>query len=246
MTKQLLTLALLAGFGQGLLCSPLLADEQADKEQEKTIEETLEKIVFIPHDVGAPGVTDAGGVRSISALPNLDVLAPRSLSRSLSPAPVLFWYVSKKTGTSVRFTLTGDDPKAAEPLLDVDLGIYPKAGIYPIPLESFGVTLEADQRYSWSVGLMPAPGDVVGRPIAETWFEHSPSSDIDTFIATMSPLDQITYLARQGYWYDAIDIVSDRIQNDDRSEPWHEIRAHLLDQVGLQQAAAFDRQQSPQ
>ncbi|MGH1480108.1 MAG: DUF928 domain-containing protein [Geminicoccales bacterium] len=244
MTRQgFWIVALLAGIGHALLSASSMADEKPNDEPEKkTIEETLETIVFIPHDVGAPGVTDAGGVRSITALPNLEPLAPSRLSRSLSPAPMLYWYLSKGTEMPVRFTLLAEDPAITDPILDVELGIYPNAGIYAVPLEGYGIMLEDDQRYSWSVALLSADGDI-SSTMAQTWFEHNASADTTQFISTLAPVDQIAYLARNGYWYDAIDTLSQRLKTDDRSAPWREIRAHLLDQVGLKKPANFDRQQ---
>lgn len=243
MTQRFWIAALLAGFGQAVLSLPSMADEQPKEETDKAaIEKALEKIVFIPHDVGAPEVTDAGGVRSISTLPNLVLLAPTTLSLSLSDAPMLYWYLPKNTDAPVRFTLLHEDPSITDPILDIDLGLYPSAGIYAVPLENYGIVLEDNQRYAWSVALSPADGNVRST-VAQSWFEHSPSANIVDFMGTMSPLDQITYLASKGYWYDAIETVSARIQADDRSASWYEIRAHLLDQVGLKQAAAFDRGQ---
>lgn len=242
MTKQgFWIVVLIAGLGQAFLCTALVADEKPKEQSEKAISKTLEKIVFIPHDVGAPDVTDAGGVRGISALPKLLVLAPENASRSHSASPKLYWYMSKGTEIPVRFTLIADDPNVIDPILDIDLGIYSEAGIYAVPLASYGISLKDDHRYSWSVALSSANGALAGGPIAQTWLEHNQSSEVDAILATRSPLDQVTHLAGKGYWYDAVDIVSQQIDAGDRSSPWHEIRAHLFDQVGLKQAAAFDR-----
>jgi len=54
-------------------------------------------------------------------------------------------------------------------------------------------------------------------------------------------LARVEALAAAGYWYDAIDVLARQMAANDPSQPWHELRAHLLDQVGLQQVAAFDR-----
>ena len=238
--------ALLTGFAQGVLCLPLMADEVKKQESEQKIIESLEKIVFVPHDVGAPEVTDAGGVRGISTAPKLLGLAPERLARSLSPSPTIYWYVSKGTETPVRFTLFAEGSDAANPLLDIDLGAHAEPGIYAVPLADYGVQLEGMRRYSWSLDLVSAEGGSSGEPVVQTWLEHSPSADIVAFLETNPPFEQTALLAGEGYWYDALDVVSEQIEAGDQSVPWREVRAHLLDQVGLKQVAIFDRQQTAQ
>ena len=97
--------ALVAGLGQAVFSLPAMAEEKQKSETEQKIEESLEKVIFVPHDVGAPKVTEAGGVRGIGSAAKLQVLAPERLTLSLSPSPTLYWYVSKPTESPVRFTL---------------------------------------------------------------------------------------------------------------------------------------------
>jgi len=236
--------ALTAVLSQAAIGLPAMAEEKPKAETEKKIEESLEKVVFVPHDVGAPKVTDAGGVRGIGSAPKLLVLAPERLSLSLSPSPTLYWYVSKATETPVRFTLLSDDPNIVDPILEVDLGARSGPGIYSIPLAQYGVRLASKRRYSWSVAVSSKDGSFSEEPVAQTWLEHSPSATLDPFLATSSPFDQTVEFANNGYWYDAINMVSRQIETGDQSVPWREIRAHLLDQAALKLAAKFDRDQT--
>lgn len=240
-----ITAALMAGLGQAALSLPAIAEEKSKTETEKKIEESLEKVVFVPHDVGAPKVTDAGGVRGIGSAPKLLVLAPERLSLSLSPSPTLYWYVSKDTETPVRFTLLSDDPNIVDPILEVDLGTRTGPAIYSIPLAQYGVRLASKRQYSWSVAVSTQDGAYSEEPVAQTWLEHSPSAELDPFLATSSPFDQTVEFANNGYWYDAINMVSRQIEAGDPSMPWREIRARLLDQAELKLAAKFDRDKTP-
>lgn len=247
MTKQSFWMtALIAGLGQVLFCLPSAADEKPKTEAEQKIAKSLEKIVFKPHDVGAPEVTDAGGVRGISAPPKLSVLAPERLSLSLSPSPTLYWYASKGSATPVRFTLLSDDPNVVDPVLEVDLGAHAGPGIYAVPLAHYGVRLDGQSLYSWSVSVASTDDALSAKPVSQTWLEHSPSADIASSLLFSSPFEQVVKLAGEGYWYDAINVVSQQIEAGDRSVPWREIRARLLDQIGLQQIAVFDRQSAGQ
>ena len=236
--------ALVVGLGQAVLSMPSIAQDQSNSETEKKIEESLEKVLFIHHDVGAPKVTESGGVRGIGSAPKVQVLAPERLSLSLSPSPTLYWYVSKDTESPVRFTLLSDDPNIVDPLLEVDLGVRSGPGIYSIPLAQYGIRLASKRQYSWSVTLSPEDGSGSEKPVAQTWLEHSPSAELDPFLATSSPFNQTVEFAGKGYWYDAINMVSRQIEAGDQSQPWRQIRAQLLDQVDLKLAAKFDREQS--
>ncbi|MGI9450758.1 MAG: DUF928 domain-containing protein [Geminicoccaceae bacterium] len=236
--------ALVAGLGQAALSLPAVADEQPKSESEQKIAESLEKIVFVPHDVGAPKVTEAGGVRGIGSAAKLQVLAPERLTLSLSPSPTLYWYVSKPTEAPVHFTLLSDDPNIAEPILDVDLGARSGPAIYSIPLAQYGVRLASKRQYSWSVTVSSEDGTLPEEPVSQTWLEHTPSAELDPFLATSSPFDQTVEFAANGYWYDAINMASRQIEAGDQSMPWREIRARLLDDAKLELAAKFDRQQS--
>jgi alkyl sulfatase BDS1-like metallo-beta-lactamase superfamily hydrolase len=60
-------------------------------------------------------------------------------------------------------------------------------------------------------------------------------------LADASPLARMGALAAAGYWYDALDLLGRQIAADDPSQRWRELRADLLDQVGLQQVAAYDQ-----
>lgn len=240
--------ALIVGLGQAVLCLPAAADEEQKPEQisEQEIKERLEKVVFVPHDVGAPEVTDTGGVRSILKAPKPLALAPEHLSRSLSRSPTLYWYLSKATSTPIRFTLIKDDSEFAGPILELNLGTFSSSGIYALALSDYDIRLDENQRYFWSVTASP-PGQNYGLiPASRTWIEHSPSADIQSLIASTSPFDQTVQLARTGYWFDAIDVVSRQIDTGEQTSAWHQIRARLLDQVGLEKVALFDRLQAGQ
>ncbi len=241
--ERFLTTLLIAGLAQAIVSPALMADEAAEQTSEQAIKEKLEKVVFVSHDVGAPKVTETGGVRGILTAPKLFVLAPDHAARSLSPSPTLYYYVSKATEAPVQFMLLADEPRAATPILTVELDAPAEPGIYAVALADHDVSLEAGHRYAWSVA-MPSAGDPSsGRPIAQTLLEHLPPPDLNAFSPSGAPFDQTVALAGQGYWYDALEIVSRQIEAGERSLPWRDVRARLLDQVGLRQIALYDRLQ---
>lgn len=207
---------------------------------ERKIAETLEKIVFVPHDLGAPEVTDAGGVRAVSVLPKVELLAPERMARTLSPAPTLYWHISKAAIGPVRFTLLKDDPSAIDPLLEIEVDGVDQEGIYGVDLDDHGLTLESGERYVWSVALSSDADSYSADLVAQTVLEHAAAPDLVQTLDGTALEDRAVSLAAEGYWYDAVDTLSDAIEAE-LASPWQVARASLLDQAGLLQAARFDR-----
>ncbi len=209
---------------------------------EDEIAESLKKLIFVPHDSGAPDVTDAGGVRSVTILPKIELLAPERMARTLSPTPTLYWHISKPAPGPVRFTLLADDVTTAKPLLDVQIDGIDQEGIYGVSLEDHDLTLEDGRRYVWSIALS-SEGDSNGSDlVTESVMEHKSATALANALETARPEDRALRLAAEGYWYDAIDTLSDQMPSN---QPlWQAARAQLLDQEGLRQAARFDRQQA--
>lgn len=218
------------------------ADKATPALSEREIAESLKKLVFVPHDSGAPEVTDAGGVRAVTVLPKIELLAPDRMARTLSPTPTLYWHISRPAPGPVRFTLLKDDATTIDPLLEFQIDGVDREGIYGVSLDDHNLTLEDGKRYVWSIALA-SEGDNYGSDlVAQTVMEHKAGPALANALETARPEDRAIRLAAEGYWYDAIDTLSDQIEAGAAS-PWQTARAQLLDQAGLLQSARFDRQQ---
>ena len=210
-------------------------------------EEMMSSLLRVRHDFGAPEVTEAGGTRGVNPrapgeLPDVLVLAPPKLAYSLSPQPTLYWYVSGPSKAPLRLTLLDYESASPEPLLELDLGAVPAAGVYATPLSEHGVRLEPGHRYEWSVALEVNPEAYSQEPVAKTIFATAESDPtLLTEIADAPALARVEALAAAGYWYDAIDVLAQQIAADDPSQPRRELRARLFEQVGLQAVATFER-----
>jgi hypothetical protein len=207
---------------------------------EEAVAKSLAKLVFVPHDSGAPVVTETGGVRAVTVLPKVQLLAPRRMARTHSPSPTLYWHISKAATGHVWFTLISDDPAATEPLAEIKVDGVDQEGIYGVDLDDHGVTLEPNKRYVWSVIISTESSGFGSDQLAQTLLEHSPDADLAEALTNMAPEDRAIRLAADGYWYDAIETLSEQI-NADAGPNWKAARARLLDQTGLLQAARFDQ-----
>jgi hypothetical protein len=214
--------------------------------------ELMSSLLSVRHDFGAPEVTESGGTRSmppvgntpgaLPALPDILVLAPPKLAHSLSPQPTLYWYVSGPSHVPVRLTLLDVEAASPEPLLELDLGAVPAAGVYATSLMKHGIRLKPGHRYEWSVALEVNREAYSEEPVAKTIFATAEADPaLLPKLAGAPPLARIEALAAAGYWYDALDLLAQQIAADDRSQPWRELSATLLEQARLQQVAAFAR-----
>jgi hypothetical protein len=206
----------------------------------------LDTLVYVPHDYDAPEVTEAGGARGAgqvgTELPDLLLLAPRKLAATLSVQPTLYWYLSGPSSAPLRVTLLDLEGTSAAPLLELELAPAPAAGVYGTALAEHGVELEPGRLYEWSVALEINQEGYSNEPVAKTVIVVKEADRaLLAKLADASPLARVGALAAAGYWYDALGLLGQQIAADDPSEPWHELRADLLDQVGLQQVAAYDQ-----
>jgi len=205
----------------------------------------LSTLVYVPHDFDAPEVTQSGGVRSASqgGLPDLMVLAPPKLARTFSSQPTLYWYLSGPTNAPVRLTVLDLDATTGEPLLEFGLGPISSGGVHASSLAEHGVALEEGRLYEWSVALEVDPQAYSEEPVAKTILTADEADPALIGELEQAPaLEQAKELAKAGYWYDLIDLLSREIESGRDPETWRALRAALLDQVGLDVVAAHDRE----
>jgi hypothetical protein len=240
-------------FHLALTSTLAVAQQAADPKPESTSaakRSALDTLIYVPHDYGAPEVTETGGARGAAQadteLPDLLVLAPPRLSRTLSAQPTLYWYVSGPSSVPLRLTLLDFEGTSPEPLLELEFDPVPAAGVYSASLAAHDVRLEQGRLYEWSVALEIDQEGYSNEPVAKTIMaakEADPA--LLAKIADAPALARIEALAAAGYWYDALDLLAQQIAADDRSQPWRELRAGLFEQVALQAVAAFERSDAP-
>jgi hypothetical protein len=212
-------------------------DSAASSPSEEAIAESLATLVFVPHDKGAPSVTEAGGVRALNLLPKVQLLAPRQMALSLSASPTLYWHITKAADGNLWVILESIDATIVDdPLLEVRVAGIDREGVFSVSLEDHGIILETGKRYVWSVVLSTGSSDQVAR----TYIEHRLDGDLAAALDGMPIRDRVVRLAAEGYWYDVIDALSAQIGSNAGSS-WLAARARLLEEAGLLQAARFDR-----
>lgn len=190
---------------------------------------------------GAPKTRVGGGTRSSSyELLTLSVLAPNHAGHTIQEKPTFYWYVSRPVNHSVEFTITTEE--VIEPLLEVNLDPPIQTGIHALRLDDHGVSLESDVEYQWFVAVVRNPDQrsndiLAGGSIKRVALSQAVQARLDEAGQTDWP----SVYAESGLWYDAVDGISKLIDTDPASLTLREQRASLFDQVGLVEAAAYDR-----
>jgi hypothetical protein len=188
---------------------------------------------------GAPGGRVGGASRgAIEATPlSIELLAPDGhAGLTTDPSPTLYYYASRAVSRPLTVTISG--PMQPHPLIETALQPLRSAGIQAIRLADYKVQLLPNILYSWSVSLAIDP-QAPSRDIVATASIMRVAADqaVDAAVRPAPPLRRAALLAQAGLWYDAVAAAVDGGSTDR-----HKALDALLDQVGLTEAAAVDRQ----
>ena len=189
---------------------------------------------------GAPATRVGGASRGAATAMSLDVLAPNQTGYTTHASPTIYWYVSETIKKPVEVTITGTRLEdAVKPLLEVTLQPPISKGIHALRLEDHGVSLKPDVEYQYFVAVVNNYNQRADDVIAGGSIKRvSAPADVQAKLKQASSLKAAELYAESGIWYDAIDVLSKEIAANPALRAQ---RAALLEQVGLNDVAAFDR-----
>jgi len=171
--------------------------------------------------------------------PPIEPLAPR-LARTAEPQPTLYFFVPESIRHRVEI-IVNDDSKR-ETLLEISPEPPLARGIHSVSLRDHGVDLPIGSKLSWSVVVVPYPQqrgkDVVSS--VELRRIELPS-ELHSALNAAPPEHAANVYASHGFWYEALASLSEFAASHPEATELHERRAALLHQVGLDEAAAFER-----
>ena len=204
-------------------------------------------LVYTPPLRGAPSVRAGGATRSLKKqdsprqTKNVQVLAPRHIGLTISGKPTLYWYVAKPSKR--RFELAIRVDGIFRTVFRRDLAKRAKPGIHALDLADHNVALKIDTEYRWSMAVVDDAGRRVKEMVASGTIRRiSPRLSLVQKLSERSGTPKFYVYAEEGIFYDAIDELSKGIalRRDDRK--LRQLRASLMDQIGLSQLATYDRQ----
>lgn len=250
MTASKSTMKLSAGALAALLI-PALAGatppkvDRGDQEFREVAAAGKAKAAFLAYQPPLRGATEGGrvggGTRGLGDQPvTIDVLAPDHTGLTVSEQPTLYWFVSKRIDQPAELTIIDD--KSIEPLVDIKLTPPIEAGIHSLSLAEHGVQLEPGVPYQWFVAVVVDPTQRSNDVIAGGEIQRVSASDtLRSDLGGAGEDQRPAVFAQAGIWYDALDGVSTLIERHPGDAKWKELRAALLEQVGLEKAAAYER-----
>jgi hypothetical protein len=191
------------------------------------------RFIYQPPNRGVPAQRVGGGTRSIT---QLDVLAPDHTGLTSQAQPRLYWYINPGFRNKVRFRLA--EAGVTPPLLEILLPPEPNGGIQHLDLAVHKVRLEPGRLYEWGVMLDPFPHQRLP-PLAS--LGRILLDDTTTALQQASSAHKPYLAAQLGYWYDALDWVSQQIETNPPASELRLRRADLLEQGGLLSAALYER-----
>ncbi len=228
------------------------ADEPKVAPPAPVAEETSQEWILAMADMPMPAYQDPndpaawmrlpGTVRSgASKVPRVQALAPAHVSHTARSSPTLFFYSDADLEGPITFVLMDEaSGDASEHAIAGPLA----RGVQSIDLGALGLELTEGPVYVWSV-IVPVPGDADEEVIAEGAIRRVERSAQIAAIASGPRAEQAAGYAAAGLWYDALAVVSEAIAADVARGRIRLQRAALLEQAGLDEAAAFDREAGP-
>ena len=218
-----------------VICMPIHAQ---DRESGKS-----EAVTYKPPLRGAPLTRVGGGTRSAGSALAVNVLAPSDTGLTTQEKPTIYWFASQPVDKPVELTITSTESlkDAATPVLEITLQPPLAKGIHAFRLADHGVALKPGVEYQWFVAVVRNPAQRSNDVLAGGTIKRVTDSQVPAQLKQASPAQMPALYAEAGIWYDAIDQLSKQISADQSNRQLRERRAALLEQVGLREAAAFDR-----
>jgi hypothetical protein len=202
-------------------------------------------VSYKPPMRGAPLTRVGGGSRGVgTAALAVNVLAPSDTGLTTQEKPTIYWFASQPIDKPVELTITSTASlqEAATPLLEITLKPPVAKGIHALRLADHGIALKPGVEYQWFVAVVNNPAQRSHDVLAGGTIKLAPdAAAVQARIQQASQAQRAAVYAEAGIWYDAIDQLSTQISADRANRQLREQRAALLEQVGLREAAAFDR-----
>ncbi len=191
------------------------------------------------------GAAGRGGCKQINGIDDsfsLQVLAPDSIGQTTFEQPTLYWSISQMVSGRFVFTIMEDSRYAVEPLLEVSDDFTMSEGIQTLSLAEYHVKLKPSVVYKWSVSLECDAENPSKNLVSMGLIKQvAPVAALEKSIQE-AKLEKLPYLyAISGYWYDALDSLSELIQKHPTDKRWREVLTNLLRQGGVGRVAILEK-----
>ena len=241
--KRVIRLSIFAILALGVAIPTMEAGKKDDDAGPKKKEQV---VVYRPPLRGAPAAGSRLGAASRGWKGDKLVFAalePGHTGWTGQADPTLYWYQSASAKAPVVLTVAVEGQP--RPLMELSLKDT-SPGIHGLSLAGQGVHLSPGQEVQWSASVVRDPENR-SLDIVSTGFlrREVPPAGLASQLAGADPQQQVRLYAEHGYWYDAFDTASRALQGHPDDATLREMRAELLDQVGLPEPAGWVRHGAP-
>jgi hypothetical protein len=207
-------------------------------------QDSAQPFAYRPPTAGDPPARLTSGVRGAAELPvTVNVLAPDHVGYTSAAQPTLYWFLSRPVDARVEVTVSRDDQ--VEPLVEEVLDPPVAAGVHALRLAAHAASLEPGVQYQWYVAVVRDQAQRSGDLLAGGAVALAPlPAPVAREIAGAGPVAAARAYAAAGFWYDAMDALAEAAAGASAGPTPLRLRAALLEQVGLEEAAAHDRAQA--
>lgn len=198
---------------------------------------------FQPKVDGAPSRRVGGGTRGATsgAIPSLVALSTENVGKTNTAQPTLLWSVSKTIKKPFKFTLIYTElSRASDPVKEVILKDVVD-GIQSIDLASYGVTLQPNVEYEWSISIIMGEKEGSGDISATGSIMYVPNKELSAAVAKADEKQLPTLYQKAGYWYDAMAELSKLVAKHPEDASLRQQRSTLLQQVNLDKVVAYNQ-----
>jgi hypothetical protein len=227
----------------GTAAAAVLSSSAIHAQERDAAKSEAAAVTYKPPLRGAPLTRVGGGTRGIGNTLAVNVLAPSDTGYTTQEKPTIYWFASQPIDKPVELAITSTASlqEAATPVLEITLQPPLAKGIHAFRLADHGVTLKPGVEYQWFVAVVRNPAQRSNDVLAGGTIKRVEDGAVQARIKQAPPAQWPALYADAGIWYDAIDQLSSQIGADQANHQLRERRAALLEQVGLREAAAFDR-----
>ena len=224
-----------------LLMFPVSAPRASERDAE-TVRQPIQLAQYVPPMRGAPKTRVGGATRGGSDEASyVTVLAPDHTGHTASERPTLYWYLTK-SASDIRVELTLIDEDGFDPLLEFELKRQLPAGVQRLSLAEHALSLKPNIEYQWSVGIVRDPNERSKDIISSGTIRRIVlSAELTSKLQGLDGKPKAIAFAQNGLWYDAIEVISELIQDSPGDAELRRLRASFMEEVSLPEVAAYDR-----
>ena len=185
----------------------------------------------------APDSTSAGGARGpADPAPLICILSPRGVGTTLSPKPVVYWYLSRSTRLPVHLALNRN--RQPRPVFQCVLDGEKQSGFHAIDFAREGISLEPNQEYELVIALRPAADDPSLDAVSSGFLQLVvPDRSAAAVLSAAAREDRPYLLAEEGIWYDSLSELFSQLAEHPDDSDLVDARQSLLRQASLNAVA---------